>query len=140
MIIGIFLTFYRPTKRIALHIFDEMGRQTSTKILFLFSFIIVVSLGYKTVSLVPSAIIEDLKTETLAHQSERAPHTELEGTHFHLTPIAHTLAQKNVVPSCQLHASVFYNACISLENFQIRNSSLLIKDYLSHIYPTHNFW
>ena len=134
MIIGIFLTFYRPTKRMILYIFDEMSRQTSTKILFLFSFIIVVSLGYKTVSIVPSAIIEDLKTETLAH------HTELEGTHFHLTPIAHTLAQKNVISSCQLHASVFYNACISLENFQIRNSSLLIKDYLSHIYPTHNFW
>jgi hypothetical protein len=123
-----------------MHIFAEMSRQTGTKILFILSFIIVTTLGYKTVSIVPAAIIEDLKTETLAHQSKKAPHTELEGTHFHLTTIAHTLIQKNVVPFYQLPVNVFYTISVSLANFQIRKMSLLIKDYLFHIYPSHNFW
>src|SRR4030095_6154350 len=117
-----------------------MSRQTGTKTLFIFFFILVASHGIKTVSYVPVTIIESLKTETLSHQSEKGPHSELEGTHFNLLTTGHTLIQKIVVPPYLLAASAFYNKCISLENFQIRNSSLLIKDYLFYIYPTHNFW
>jgi hypothetical protein len=121
-------------------IFDEMSRQAGTKILFIFFFILVASHGIKTVSHVPAIIIEPLKTETLSHQSEKGPHSELEGTHFNFSTTGYTLIPKIVVPPYLLAGSVFYNSCISLENFQIRNSSLLIKDYLFHIYPTHNFW
>jgi len=117
-----------------------MSRRTGTKTLFIFFFILVASAGIKTVSFVPATIVETLKTETLSHQSEKGPHSELEGTHFNLSTTAHTQIQKIVVPPYLLASSVFYNTCISLENFQIRNSSLLIKDYLFHIYPTHNFW
>ena len=117
-----------------------MNRQTGTKFLFFFFFILVASLGIKTVSFVPDTIVETLKTETLSHQSGKTPHTELEGTHFNLSTTGNTLIQKTVTPFSLLAASVFYDGCISLENFQIRNSSLLIKDYLFHIYPTHNFW
>jgi hypothetical protein len=117
-----------------------MNKQTGTKILFLFFFIIVASFGIKTVSLAPVTIVENLKTETLSQQPEKSPHTELEGTHFNLSTTGYTLIQKTVVPFYLLSVSVFYNPCISLENFQIKRSSLLIKDYLFHIYPTHNFW
>lgn len=117
-----------------------MSRQTGTKILSIFLFILVTSLGIKSVSLAPATIIETFKTETLSHQSEKGPHSELEGTHFNLSTTGHTLIQKTVTPFYLLPASVFYNTYISLENFQIKKSSLLIKDYLFHIYPTHNFW
>ena len=132
--------FLRWWLRVIRCIFDGMSRQTGTKILFIFFFILVTSLGIKTVSRVPATIIETLKTETLSHQSEKGPHSELEGTHFNFSTTGHTVIQKTVAPFYLLPVSVFYNACISLENFQIKRSSLLIKDYLFHIYPTHNFW
>jgi hypothetical protein len=125
---------------VILRIFDEMNKQTGAKILFAFLFILVACLGIKTVSFVPATIVETLKTETLSVQSEKGPHTELEGTHFNLSTTGYTLIQKNIVPVYLLPVSVFYNTSISLANFQIRESSLLIKDYLFHIYPTHNFW
>jgi len=115
-----------------------MSRQAGTKILFISFFILVASLGIKTVSHVPATIV--LKTETFSHQSEKGPHSELEGTHFNLSTTGHTLIQKIVVPPYLLAAPVFHNTCISLENFHIKRSSLLVKDYLFHIYPTHNFW
>ena len=123
-----------------MRIFDGMSRQTCTKTLFIFLFILVASLGIKAASFAPTTIIETLKTETLSHQSEKGPLSELEGTHFNLSTTGNTLIQKTVASFYLLPASVLYTACISLENFQIKRSSLLIKDYLFHIYPTHNFW
>lgn len=117
-----------------------MSRQTCTKTLFIFLFILVASLGIKTASFAPTTIIETLKTETLSQQSGKSPHTELEGTHFNLLTTGNTLIQKTVASFYLLPATVFYGICVSLENFQIKRSSLLIKDYLFHIYPTHNFW
>jgi len=121
-------------------IFDEMSRQPGTKILFIFFFILVASLGIKTVSPIPATIVETLKTETVSHQPEKGPQSELEGTHFNLSTTGNTLIQKTVVPFYLLPTSGSSNTYISLENFQIKKSSLLIKDYLFHIYPTHNFW
>ena len=121
-------------------IFGAMNRQAGTKILFTFFFIIIACLGIKTVSYLPAPAVASLKTETFAHQAKQSPHAELEGTHFHFISAGHTLAQKNIVPSFLLPASVVYNYNVSLENFQIRKCSLLIKDYLFHIYPSHNFW
>jgi len=123
-----------------LPIFDEMSRQIGTKALFIFFFIIVASFGNDAVSLVPASVIEPNKTETLSHQSGKGPHSELEGMHFHLTTAGHTLIKKNVAPFYLSSTTVFYNLGSSLENSQIRKLSLLIKDYLFHIYPSHNFW
>ena len=123
-----------------MRIFDEMNKQTVAKVLFPFFFILVASFGFKTVPLAPATIIENLKTETLSQQPEKSPHTELEGTHFNLSATGFTFIQKNVSSFYLLPTIVFYRTCISLENFQIKRSSLLIKDYLFHIYPTHNFW
>jgi len=117
-----------------------MNKQTVAKILFLFFFILVAFLGIKTVSLAPATIVETLKTETLSQQPEKSPHTELEGTNFNLSATGYTFIQKNVASFYLLPASVFHSRYFSLENFQIKRSSLLIKDYLFHIYPTHNFW
>ena len=117
-----------------------MNKQAVAKVLFLFFFIHVASFGIKTVSLAPATIVETLKTETLSQQPEKSPHTELEGTHFNLSASGYTFIQKTVASFYSLHATVFSSICISLENFKIKRSSLLIKNYLFHIYPTHNFW
>ena len=119
-------------------IFDEMNKQTGATVFFFF--ILVASLGIKTVSLAPATIVETSKTETLFQQPEKSPHTELEGTHFNLSATGCTFIQKTVASFYLLPATVFHSTCFSLENFQIKISSLLIKDYLFHIYPTHNFW
>lgn len=121
-------------------IFDEMSRQPETKILFIFFFILVAFPVIKTVSFVPATIIEPLKTETFSHASEKDPHTELEGKHSHLITMGHTSIQKNGVPFYQAPVYGLNNSAISLETLQIKNSSLLIEEYLSHIYPSHNFW
>lgn len=120
-------------------IFAAMSRQNVTKNLFTFLFIIVASFGINTAALATATVTEKNKTETLSHQSKQDPHTELEGTHFNLTT-GHTLIQKTIVPLYLSVSPVFYNARISSENFQIKRSSLLVKDYLFHIYPSHNFW
>jgi len=117
-----------------------MNRQTGAKVLFLFFFILVAFPGIKTDFLAPATLVENLKTETLFQQSEKSPHTELERTNFNLSATGYTFIQKNVASFYLLPASVFHSRYISLENFQIKRSSLLIKDYLFHIYPTHNFW
>ena len=117
-----------------------MNKQTGARILFLFFFVLVALLGIKTVTLTPAPIIENLKTETLSQQPEKNAHTELEGTHFNLSASGYTFIQKTVASFYLLPATVYNCTCISLENFQIKRSSLLIKDYLFHIYPTHNFW
>ena len=135
--LNLFLRWSMPS---ILCIFAAMNRQAGTKIFFTFFFIIVAFFGVKTVSFLPAPVTATIKTETLAHQSKQNPHSELEGTHFHFITVGHTLIQKNVVPSYQLPVSVFYNSSVSLANFQIRKLSLLIKDYLFHIYPSHNFW
>ena len=113
-----------------------MSRQICIKTLFIFLFILVASPCIKAASFAPTTIIETLRTETLSHQSEEGPHSELEDTHFNLS----TSIQKTVASFHLLPASVFYIQCISLENFQIKRSSLLIKDHLIYNYPTHNFW
>ena len=117
-----------------------MSRQIGTKILFIFFFILVATFGIKTVSLAPDATVATLKNETLSHHSEKGPHTELRGTHSHLITTGHTSIQKNGVAFYLVPAYGVYNSGISLENFQIKKSSLLIKEYLSHIYPSHDFW
>jgi hypothetical protein len=117
-----------------------MNRQTITKFLFTFFFIVVALHGNEAVSLVPISPVEPVKTETVSNQKGNNPHTELEGTHFHLTSTGQTLIQKTVVPFYLLPTPVFYNSGNSLENFQIKKLSLLIKDYLSHNYPSHSFW
>ena len=108
-------------------IFDEMNKQAGAKALFIFLFILVASPGIKAASFAPTTIIETLKTETLSHQPDQGPLSELEGTHFNLSITGNTLIEKTVVPFYLLPVSVFYGTCISLENFQIKRSSLLIK-------------
>jgi len=117
-----------------------MWSQTGAKTLFIFFFILGASHGIKTVSFAPATIIETLKTETLSHHSEEGPLSEMEGTHFNLSTPGYTCIQKTGASFNLLPASVFYSTCISSENFLIKRSSLLIKDHLFHIYPTHNFW
>src|SRR4030095_4806333 len=125
--------------RIILCIFGAMNRSVGTKILFTFFFIIVACSGIKAVLFVPAPISATIKTETLSPQSGQIPDSELEGTHFHLPPGGHTAVQKNIVPSYLWPLSVFYNSRNAVESFQIKKSSRLIKDYLAHNYPSHNF-
>ena len=117
-----------------------MSRQAGIKILFTLFLIIAASYGIKTVSFTPGAIVETFKNESFFYPFEKAPHTELKGKHSHLITTGHTSIQKNGVPFYPLPVYGVYSYAISLENLQIKKSSLLIKEYLFHIYPSHNFW
>jgi hypothetical protein len=117
-----------------------MSRQAGTMILFTLFFIIVASYGIKTVSLTTGSIVGTFKTDTFSQASEKGPHAELKGKHSHLITTGHTSIQKNGVPFYLVPAYGLHNSAISLENLQIKKSSLLIKGYLFHIYPSHNFW
>jgi len=116
-----------------------MSRQVATKILFIFFFIVIACYGIKAVALVPVSVSIAYKSEPLSQHSGQIPDSELKGTHFRL-PAGHAVVQKNLVPSYFSLDAVFYEPRNALENFQIRKSSQFIKDYLAHIYPSHNFW
>jgi len=116
-----------------------MNRQFGTKILFIFFAFTVACFSVKTAFPFSHSAVGDLKNKTLSHQSGQLPNSELEGVHFQVAVPGHIVVQKS---SVQLHLSLvadFYKP-VTLENLQIKGSSLLIKDYLSHIYPSHNFW
>jgi hypothetical protein len=117
-----------------------MRKQIGVKTLFILFFIIATSLGNIAVSLARSKAIDPLKTETVSHESGKGPHSELEGTHFHLTTTGQTLIPKKAIPFFMLPTAAFYDHCSSLENFRIRKLSLRVKDYLFRIYPSHDFW
>jgi hypothetical protein len=116
-----------------------MNRQIGAKILF-FSFAFAVAcFGVKTVFPFPPSARGDLKNKTLSHQSGHLPNSEWEGIKIPAAAGGHIVVQKSFVPLYLSQATDFYKL-FSLENLQIKKSSLLIKDYLSHIYPSHNFW
>jgi hypothetical protein len=119
-------------------IFAAMNRQVGKKILFIFFAFAVACFGIKTASPFPIRIIGDSISETLSDPSSQIPNSDLEGMHFQLAG-GHIAVQKNLA---QLHLSptADLQTNVSLENLQIKESSLLIKDYLFHIYPSHNFW
>jgi hypothetical protein len=118
-----------------------MNRYVVIKILFLFFIVAFACSGLKTALPAPPPAIEKSKPGSLSHQSQHTANSELEGVYFPAATGGHLAVQKNFAPLLNLPAtSDFYNSSVAVENLQIKESSLLIKDYLSHIYPTHNFW
>jgi hypothetical protein len=68
------------------------------------------------------------------------PNSELEGSHIYVGSGGHITLQKNNAAPVHLSTTSDLYKKVSSENLQIRRSSLFIKDYLYHIYPSHNFW
>ena len=118
-----------------------MRRNAGTKILLSLFIVVFACFGIKTTIHVPATVIEKNKPESLYHQYGHTPNSELEGLYFPATTGGYISVQKNFLPSLQLITEPGLSSKqVSLENWQIKESSLLIKDYLFHIYPTHNFW
>jgi hypothetical protein len=115
-----------------------MNRNVGTKILSLLFIVVFACFGIKATRYVPAT--ENTKPETFSHQSH-TPNSELEGLYFPTATGGHGAVQKNAIPLLyQVTASDFHSKPVLWANWQIKESSLLIKDYLSHIYPSHNFW
>lgn len=90
---------------------------------------------------VASSVAGPVKQEILASQLQEFPHTDLEIIHQPVTAVWQTVAAKNAVTANLSLATVFSGyACNASLNSHIKASSLLIKDYLFFIYPSHNFW
>ena len=118
-----------------------MRRNAGTKILFSLFIVVFACFGIKTTIHVPAPVIEKNKSESLSHQHSNTPNSELEGLYFPAAAGGYISVQKNFLPSLQLVTEPgLRSKQVSLENWQIKESSLLIKDYLFHIYPSHNFW
>jgi len=116
-----------------------MRRNADTKILLSLFIVVFAFFGIKTTIHVAAPVIE--KSESLSHQHGHTPNSELEGLYLPATTGGYVNVQKNLHPSLQLITEPCLSSKqVSLENWQIKESALLIKDYLSHIYPSHNFW
>ena len=116
-----------------------MNRQPGKKLLFIFLLFTFACPGIKAGCPVPVEATGISIEETVSYKVQHIPNSELEGQHFHVTAASHIVVQKN---SNQLH---FCTACdfykqVSAQDQQIKESSLLVKDYLAYIYPSHNFW
>ena len=117
-----------------------MKRNAATKILSLLFIVVFACFGIKATTYVPAPAIENTKSESFSHQSH-TPNSELEGLYFPAATGGHGAVQKNIIPLLyQVSESDFHCKSLLSANWQIKESSLLIKDYLWHIYPSHNFW
>ena len=116
-----------------------MRRNAVPKILLFFFIVVFACYGIKTTIYISAPVIK--KSESLSHQHGYTPNSELEGLYFPAATGGYINVQKNFHLSLQLITEPGLSSKqVSLENWQIKESSFLIKDYLFHIYPTHNFW
>jgi len=124
-----------------IRIFEAMSRNVVTKILSLVFIVAFACLGIRSTLLSPAHAIENKKPASLTQKPWHSPNSELERLYFPAVTSGYISFQKSFIPLLQLFTAIdFYNRPVSIENNQIRESSLLIKDYLFYIYPTHNFW
>ncbi len=68
------------------------------------------------------------------------PNAELERTPLPVVAGAHLFVQKIISPAVLPSAATVFCSTVLVNNLQIRETALLVKDYLFHIYPTHHFW
>ncbi|MES1218039.1 MAG: hypothetical protein ABUT20_21205 [Bacteroidota bacterium] len=116
-----------------------MSKQIRIKILFIAVILAIACSCIQTSFSIAAAASPLPGNTTLTDQLKHIPNAELEGLHLPVVSGVHTAAQKNFVPF-QLSIASHVHQLSSSENLQIQASSLLIRDYLSHIYPSHNFW
>jgi hypothetical protein len=116
-----------------------MNRQIRIKFLFTLFFLAVACSGIKTSLSVPAPANEPLENTVLCYKLGHVPNAEAEVPHLTGVSGVQLVVQKNFAPLQLLIACNIYKLEPS-ENLQIQTSSLFIRAYLSHIYPTHNFW
>jgi hypothetical protein len=104
--------------------------------------IFILSLAHSGIQAKPASF----STPTVHSENETvsfphtAPNSELEGSHIYIGSGGHITLQKNNAAPVHLSTACDLYKKVSSENLQTRRSSLFIKDYLFHIYPSHNFW
>ena len=116
-----------------------MNKQPRKKFLFIFLLFIFACPGIKAGFPVPVGATGISIDETVSYKAQHIPNSELEGQHFHFVTASHIVVQKNSGQLLFSAACNFYKQA-SIQDQQIKESSLLIKDYLAYIYPSHNFW
>ena len=93
-----------------------------------------------TINACPAQVIPADNTETVVIGAQQLPNAELERVHPPAVPGGQVAVQKNLVFPGLLSLAAFHQPAIAAGSSFIKASSLLVKDYLSHIYPFHNFW
>ncbi|MBL7723712.1 MAG: hypothetical protein JNK27_06170 [Chitinophagaceae bacterium] len=115
-----------------------MNKPGNTRISAFFFFLVIVCLGVKTAHAAPA--IHKTARETISEELLGLPNGELEVLSFPVASGWQVVVQKN--PGQQ-------DFVLSISTLQYHLSSTssynkgflyLIRDYLLHIYPTHNFW
>ena len=88
----------------------------------------------------PEQSVQPVHKEAIAYQERQAPNDDLETVQHSAAVNGHATVQKNFSSCSLLLIAAHHQPGIVVQNLVIKTSSLLIKDYLFHIYPSHNFW
>jgi hypothetical protein len=88
----------------------------------------------------PDQSAQLVTNESFAFREQKAPNQDLERVHQPAVTGGQVAVQKNLVSSDQLSVLASHQPGVATQNLVIRFSSLLIKDYLLHIHPSHHFW
>ncbi len=128
---------WRDSVKKGLLIFTTMSRNPAKFYLTILFFFAVACCS--TINACPSHIPAD-NTEAVVFWAQQLPNAELERVHPPTVHGGQVAVQKSLVFHDLLSLAAFHQPAIAAESSFIKASSLLVKDYLSHIYPFHNFW
>ena len=116
-----------------------MKRYLCLIIVFIGFIFTIASSGMQEKPVSISQLTELSLSKKLSNQPLHTPNSELEVANIKVAAGTHITIQKNIGTFYLSEEHNLYQQ-VSSDNLQIAQSSLFIKDYLSHIYPSHNFW
>jgi hypothetical protein len=96
--------------------------------------------GTNPVFAIPSSPAKGVVSGNYYYQQPATPNAELELTHIHAPTGIHSAVHKLSAPSFLSYPAIYHFYPNLIIASRIRQSSLLVKDYLFHIYPSHHFW
>lgn len=118
--------------------FAAMNKTGNTRISALFFLLFIASLSVKTAHTAPVA--HKPVNREFSERLQQFPNRDLEISYSPVTIVWQVVVQKNLLQQdFVLSATTHQHYLSSISSYNKRFSSL-IRDYLLHIYPTHNFW
>jgi hypothetical protein len=109
-------------------------------ILPLFLFFLVIPVCFSAGSRIPATTDLPAEKQYPAYQSPSLPHTDIERVHQPVVMAWHISARKNIIAADLLAEVLSYNQFSTASRAFLFALLQLTNDYLSHIYPFHNFW
>lgn len=118
--------------------FASMNKSGNTRISAFFFFLFIACLSVKTAHTAPVAH-EPINRE-FSERLQQFPNKDLEILHSPVAIVWQVVAQKNLVQQDFVLSTNTLQHHLSSTSSYNKGFSYLIRDYLLHIYPTHNFW